>query len=181
MAWNDIKFEYYAVRVDFNTKKVNQFNIFDNTYVYNGALKAVVQYMTGVIKYDEYVKELRSVIMHEMWSRVQYEISVGEAFEENAKNLHKIDVFYQIEKNLPVIAMYVYQTAKDYFYNEDVMNTEIKPEALRDHIWVDEAKNETFQTRDKAIAAITDDDLDETDGDRMKYENWFIKEYVSKY
>ena len=85
--WNDIKFEYYAIRVDFNTKKVNQFNIFDNAYVHNEALKAVVQYMTGAIKYDEYVKKLRSAIMCEMCGRVQYEISVGEAFEENAKRV----------------------------------------------------------------------------------------------
>ncbi len=178
MAWNDIKFEYYAIRVDFNTKKVNQFNIFDNAYVYNGALKAVVRYMTGATKYNEYVKELRSVIMHEMWARVQYEISVGEAFEENAKNLHKIDVFYQIEKNLPVIAMYVYQTAKDHFYNEDVMNTEIKPEALREHIWIDTCSEKYYSTKEEALQNI---DFDETDGDGMKYENWFIKEYVSKY
>ena len=176
--WNDIKFEYYAIRVDFNTKKVNQFNIFDNAYVHNEALKAVVRYMTQAITYDEYVKELRSAIMCEMCGRVQYEISVGEAFEENPENLHKIDVFYQIEKNLPVIAMYVYQTAKDYFYNEDVMNTEIKPEALRDHVWVDTCTEKCYSTKEEALQNM---DLDETDGNPLKYENWFIKEYVSRY
>lgn len=174
----ELKFEYYALRADFNNKKVEQFNIFDNSYVYDCTVKAVVRYMSGAIKYDDYVKEIRSCIMHEMWARVQYEMAMGDLFVNDMNKLHKIDVFTQVEKNIPVIAMYVYMTAKDYFYNEDVMNTEIKPEALRDHVWVDTCTEKCYSTKEEALQNM---DLDETDGDRIQYENWFIKEYISKY
>lgn len=174
----ELKFEYYALRADFNNKKVEQFNIFDNSYVYDCTVKAVVRYMSGAIKYDDYVKEIRNCIMHEMWARCQYEMAMGDMFVDNMDKLHKVDVFTQVEKNIPVIAMYVYQTAKDYFYNEDVMNTEIKAEALRDHVWVDTCTEKCYSTKEEALQNM---DLDETDGDRMQYENWFIKEYVSKY
>ena len=181
---NEMKLEYYVLNHDFNKNEIYQFNIFDNYYVYNGAIKAVVNYMTGAYNYDAYVKELRSVIMHEMWSRVQYEIAVGGLFDEDMKHAKKVDVFYQVEKNLNVIAMYVYMTAKDYFYNEDVMNTEIKVESLREHIWVDDIKNEVFSSKENALAALTEDDLYDAgyeEKDRYMYEYRHIKEYVSRY
>ena len=181
---NEFKLEYYVMKHDFNKNEIYQFNIFDNYYVYNGALKAVVQYMAGTVSYDEYVKELRSVIMHEMWSRCQYEIAVGGLFENNTDKFKKVDVFYQVEKNMHVIAMYVYMTAKDYFYNEDIMNTEIKAEAQREHVWIDDVKDQVFSSKEKALAAVTEDDLYDAgykEKDRYMYEYHHIKEYISKY
>ncbi len=177
----EIKLEYYVLNHDFNSNKIYQYNIFDNYHVYHGALKAVVRYMSKAIKYDEYVEELRKVIMHEMWSRCQYEIAVGGLFSKE-EDYKKVDVFYQVEKNMHVIAMYVYMTAKDYFYNEDVMNTEIAAEALREHVWYDENKQKMFRSREEAVNAITDEDLYDAGVDQVyTYENWYIKEYVSRY
>ena len=175
----ELKFEYYALRADFNNKKVEQFNIFDNYYVYNETLKAVVKYMAGAIKYDEYVKEIRSTIMHEMWSRCQYEMAMGDMFVDSMDKLHKVDVFTQVEKNIPVIAMYVYMTAKDYFYNEDVMNTENAAEAIRTRVYIDELKEQVFWSKKAAMDAIDEVDIDETSCfSKDDYAFRYIREYI---
>lgn len=176
-----LNFEYYAIRVDFNTKKVNQFNIFDNEYVYNVALKAVVKYLTKAINYDEFCKELSRGIGHEMGGRVQYEISVGEAFENKIENFHKIDVYTQALANIDAIAAQVITAAKEFFYREDALNKYTEAEALRETIWVDIFKERTYANEDEAVRDIDDYDVDSAGcSDKMQYRNWYIKQYVAK-
>lgn len=172
-----LKLEFYTLNYDFNRKKVINYNIFQNKYVYDAAVKAVVRYMTGAINYCEYIEAIKKGIALEMHGRVQYEISVNDAFPKNLEDSQKISVYEQVKDNIEVIAQYVYMAARQYFYNEDIWNEWSKPNELRESIWVDEVKGEVFYTRDAAIAAINEFDLEETDGDRDRY----IKDYINEY
>ena len=174
----DLDFEFYVMNYDVNAKKLVRYNIFNNYYVYNGALKAVVKYLSKVIKYDEFKEELDEVIMHEMWSRCQYEIIAGDMFAKDMSELQKIDCYAQCKDNIDVIARSLIGVASDFFYDEDSLYKWSSPECVRDHIVVNTLKNKVYDTMDEARAAITEDDLLDADGDRFKYENWYLKGYV---
>lgn len=112
------KFEFYVMNYDWNKKEVYMFNIFNNINVNEWTLKEIKKYVRSPKKYKyydwhtkEYIygfeglcKELRSILMNQLWSRVEYEIEVGDAFEDDINKFEKWDCFKQCEPNIPVIA-----------------------------------------------------------------------------
>ena len=54
-----LELKFYVLNYDFNQKEVTNYNIFQNKYVYDEAVKAVVRYMTGAINYSEYIEAIR--------------------------------------------------------------------------------------------------------------------------
>lgn len=112
-------FKFYVMNYDTNKKEVYMFNIFDNINVNDWTLTEIKKYVRSPKKYkcrvhwdnSEYLygfealcKELRSILMNQLWSRVQYEIEVGDAFEEDINKFEKWDCFKQCEPNIPIIA-----------------------------------------------------------------------------
>lgn len=97
-------FEFYVLNYDFNSKKVVLFNTFNNINVYNNAVALTQDYFNGETSYNNYVDELRCIIMREEWSRREYEISVGDAFETDINKLEKWDCYKQCEPNMEAIA-----------------------------------------------------------------------------
>ena len=45
--------------------------------------------------------------MYSFWSKREYEISVGDAFETNLNNYEKIDVYSQVKPNIIQLAQYI--------------------------------------------------------------------------
>lgn len=113
---NGPNFEFYVLNYDFNSKKVINYNIFYNCYVYDYALKLTRKHLRNKKKftYEEYKKELLSIIMWQEWSRREYEISVGDAFETNLDRFEKIDCYEQAKPNIDVIAQMCIKRYKDY-------------------------------------------------------------------
>ena len=185
----EMKLEFYTMRHDFNTKKVYWFNIFGSNQVYNDTVRAVVRYLSKAINYDEMKEEIDHAVMYKMWSRCEYEISVGEAFESDASKLGKYSVYDQVKPNLDTICRYVISVAREYFYNEDMLaDGDEMAMGAKPSIWIDEFKGQYFTSKEKAIAAITDEDVydcwgsDEEDyWAKQKYINWNIKEYKPWY
>ena len=183
----EMKLEFYAMRHDFNTKKVYWFNIFDSRQVYNDTVRAVVRYLSKAISYAEMKEEINRAVMYKMWSRCEYEISVGEAFEEDASKLEKHDVYDQVKPNLDTICRYVISVAREYFYNEDMLaDGDEMAMGAKKSIWVDEFKHEFFNSKNEALEAITEEDVYDCWGtndtwDKQKYINWNIKEYKPWY
>lgn len=97
-------FEFYVLNYDFNRKKVILYNIFNNVQVYDWSLKLTRKRARNDIKDDEYRKELRSIIQWQEWSRREYEISVGDAFERDCTKLEKWDCYEQAKPNIELIA-----------------------------------------------------------------------------
>ena len=116
-----MKFKFYVLNYNFNKHKVEMFNIFRNIHVQEETEKEVRKYLRSPKKYyyqkydfntkkynyiygfDGLCETIKSLIMWQEWSRVEYEISVGDAFEQDIDNLEKWDCYMQCEPNIEVI------------------------------------------------------------------------------
>ena len=98
--------KYYVIGYDFNENKVYRANIFNNVYTYTRTVELIEKYLKDK-NFEEFHKDLTSVIRHEMWSRFQYEISVNEPFPKDLNKSEKIDFFYQFELNSYQVAKYI--------------------------------------------------------------------------
>lgn len=115
-------FEYYVLNYNWNKKCVENFNIFDNISLDNAVEKEVRKYLRSPKKYgyykhdlfnrehsciygfDGFCRTLESLIMWQEWGRIEYEISVGDAFETDCNKLEKLDCYMQCKPNIPIIA-----------------------------------------------------------------------------
>ena len=133
---SDIRFEYYVLNYDFNGQQVEWFNIFRNAYVQEYTEKAVKKYLRSpknfkyerqgekpIYGFDALCKEIERTIMWQEWGRREYEISVGDAFEDDCRRLEKWDCFMQAKPNIPMIArecIYQYKEAKKNDKKQDI-------------------------------------------------------------
>ena len=127
-----MQFEYYVLNYDCNAHKIIPFNIFRNILVQEYTEKAVRKYIRSpknftyksfdgqeiLHGFDALVKELDGIIKWQEWSRRQYEVSVGDAFEDNCEKLEKWDCYGQAKPNMKmityeVIRQYKQQKKKD--------------------------------------------------------------------
>ena len=122
-----MQFEYYTLNYDCNSKKIVPFNIFRNILVQEWTEKAVRKYLRSpknftyksfagkeiLHGFDAFVKELDGIIKWQEWSRRQYEISVGDAFEDDCANLEKWDCYGQAHMNMEMIAHEVIRQYKE--------------------------------------------------------------------
>lgn len=113
-----MQFEFYVLNYNFNRRKVEMFNIFNNILVQEHAEKAVRKYLRSpknftyksfdgkeiMYGFDAFVKELDGIIKWQEWSRRQYEISVSDAFEDDCSKLEKWDCYGQAHMNMEIIA-----------------------------------------------------------------------------
>ena len=112
-----MQFEYYVLNCNPNAKKIESFNIFRNCYVQEYTEKAIKKYLRSPknYKYERYgedtlygfeglCKEIERIIQWQEWSRREYEISVGDAFEKDCEYLEKWDCYMQAKSNIPMIA-----------------------------------------------------------------------------
>ena len=113
-----MQFEYYVLNYDHNKQKVEPFNIFRNIHVQEYTEKTIRKYVRNPKKFtyksfdgkeeiygfDALVKEIDSIIRWQEWSRREYEVSVGDAFEKDCEKLEKWDCYGQAKPNMKMIA-----------------------------------------------------------------------------
>ena len=120
-----MQFEYYVLNYNFNKKKVENFNIFQNCLVQEYTEKAVRKYLRApkkfkhIVQYenkllgreeialygfDALVEEIDRTIAWQERGRREYECSVGDAFTTDCNKLEKIDCYYQSKPNMEIIA-----------------------------------------------------------------------------
>lgn len=130
-----LQFEFYVLNYNFNQRKVEMYNIFNNIHVQEHTEKAVRKYLRNSKKFsytplekgaetiygfDALVREIEGIIRWKEWARVEYECSVGYAFETDCNKLEKIDCYYQARANIEMIAREViYQYKKQNKKGED--------------------------------------------------------------
>lgn len=133
-----MQFEYYVLNYDTNKKKVENFNIFQNCLVQEYTEKAVKKYLRSpknykyvvqhkndflgreeivVYGFEALVKEIDSIIKWREWSKREYEISVGNAFETDINKLEKWDTYSQAHPNAEIIAYTVIRQYKEQLKN----------------------------------------------------------------
>jgi hypothetical protein len=116
-----MQFEFYVLNYNWNEKCVENFNIFNNTSLNDAVEKEVRKYLRSPKKYyyqkydfdtkeyyciygfDGLCETIRMLIMWQEWARREYEISVGDAFEDDLSKFEKWDCYYQCEPNIPMI------------------------------------------------------------------------------
>lgn len=103
-----LKFEWYVLNENFNRNhSIEPYNIFNNIRVNEGTNALCVKYKRDKMKFEDFVEELRKIIMWQEWSRCEYEIVVGSLFAHEEKDLKKIDCYQQALPNMKIIAKYV--------------------------------------------------------------------------
>ena len=107
MADKEYDFHFYALNYNFNKKKIEFFNVFNNILVYEHAVKAVKDYWKGKYTLEEFINELDHIIMWQEWSRCEYEIAVGYLFEEDMDKFEKIDCYQQAHANIDMVVQQV--------------------------------------------------------------------------
>ena len=123
-----MQFEFYVLNYDFNKKKVVNYNIFNNIRVQEWTERAVKKYLRAPKKFsytpfgkdvetiygfDALVKEIDSIIRWEEWSRREFEVSVGDAFETDCEKLEKWDCYGQAKPNMKMITYEVIRQYKE--------------------------------------------------------------------
>lgn len=157
-----MRFEYYVLNYDWNRQKVINYNIFNNVNVQEYTEKAVRKYLRSPKKYkfersyrneepvygfDALVKEIDSIIAWQECGRREYEVSVGDAFiteirdivkeiercnltnddlydelkkvERHNAKLEKWDTYSQAKPNMTIIAHEVLRQYKQQKKNKD--------------------------------------------------------------
>lgn len=113
----NIQFEYYVLNYNHNKKQIEPYNIFNNIYVQEYTEKEIKKYLRNPKNYlyksfdgkeDTYgfealVKEIDSIIRWKEWSRREYEVSIGDAFETDCEKLEKWDCYGQVKSNIEMI------------------------------------------------------------------------------
>jgi len=113
------KLEFFVLNYDPNAKKVENFDIFRNIRVREGVENAVKEYLkdpdnyeydldgihsNNIVKGYEAIKShIDNIIRWQEWGRREYEISVGDAFEEDCSKLEKWDCYSQAHPNIDLI------------------------------------------------------------------------------
>lgn len=125
------KFEFYVLNYHPNKNKVFSFNIFNNIRVYEETLKEVKKYLKNPKRYtsqpvwgdpesltlygfDAFCRELDGIIRWQEWGRREYEISVGDLFEEDLNKYEKLDCYQQAKPNVEIIAREVIYQYKEF-------------------------------------------------------------------
>ena len=133
-----MQFEFYVLNYDFNKKKVVNYNVFNNIRVQEWTEKEVRKYLRAPKKYkhivqyenkflgreeiaiygfDALVEEIDRTIKWGEWSKREYEISVGDAFETDINKLEKWDTYSQAHPNAEIIAYTVIRQYKEQLKN----------------------------------------------------------------
>lgn len=107
-----MNFEYYVLNYNFNGKKIEHFNIFNNIYVQEETEKEIKRYLRSAKKYsisdrdgnilygfDALCERIRKIIMYEEWGRCEYEIAVGGIFITEIHDVvRKIDDYKTLDE-----------------------------------------------------------------------------------
>ena len=122
-----MQFEYYVLNYDCNAKKIVPFNIFRNIHVQEWTEKAVRKYLHSpknftyksfdgkeiLHGFDALVREIDGIVKLEEWSRREYEVSIGDAFETDCEKLEKWDCYGQAKPNMKMITYEVIRQYKE--------------------------------------------------------------------
>ena len=109
MKKKNVKLEYYVIRVDSSTDKLKRYNIFYDGFIEELAKRMKRDNIDNREKLKDYLKRWA---MYNYWSRCECEIVVGSLFKHSEEDLKKIDMWYQIEKNLDMITDYIINKCK---------------------------------------------------------------------
>lgn len=99
--------EYYALKLDFNTNKLQKINIFSESDAVEIKKLRKVRKIQNRLDLKIWLK---SRLMRQYWSRCEYEMIISPWPRISRDEEIKIDIWTQLEPNLDVITDYVANT-----------------------------------------------------------------------
>ena len=99
--------EWYVLNYDFNNKKLVHFNIFNSVRFSNYLELDLMKYKNGECSFDQFKDYIELDLKSAFWSKREYELSIGDAFDTNLDNYEKIDVYTQVIPNLNILVEYI--------------------------------------------------------------------------
>lgn len=109
-------YEFYVVQYDINQRKCCMKNIFRNWLVAEEVFKVCRKHLNNKKKFpfETLQEEIRKIIMWQEWSRVEYEISVGDPFPKDINELEKVDAYWQALPNMSLITEMCVKKTKEF-------------------------------------------------------------------
>lgn len=115
-----MQFEFYVLNYNINKKTTEMFNIFQNGRVQQECENEIRKYLRGprhyrylsynhneatkyIYGFDGLCEKIDRIIMCEELGRSEYEISAGDKFETDCKNLKTWDCYQQAHANIRTI------------------------------------------------------------------------------
>lgn len=83
---------------DFNAKELKPYNI-----ITENLLKEFKKKTKSLTSTEEKKKVLDDYFLYYYWSRREFELFIGDAFEEDISKYKKVDIYTQIQMNFDVI------------------------------------------------------------------------------
>ena len=124
-----MELKFYALRYDINARKVKPFNIFQNIRFAEDVERKMKKYLADPehYEYQDYHgiesksiygeaairKDIDLSLKFEFWSRAQYEMCIGNKFEQNPDNLTATDIYEQCAMNFDVLFDYILRSYKE--------------------------------------------------------------------
>lgn len=93
---------WYVLIYDFNNKKIISYDIFKNSQFSEG-----LENIDFTQSYNDILTDIDRLAKYCFWSKREYEISVGDAFEEDINKFEKIDVYRQLEPQMRLLTDYI--------------------------------------------------------------------------
>lgn len=90
--------EFNVLYFDFNTKELKPYNIITKSLLEE--FKKKTKTLTST---EDKKKVLDDYFLYRYWSRREYELFIGDAFEEDISKYEKIDIYKQIQMNFDII------------------------------------------------------------------------------
>ena len=90
--------QFNVLNYNFNAQKLEPYNIIND-----GLIEEFKKIKKKTSSVEEQKKELDHYFLWRYWSKREYEIFVGDAFEEDLKKYEKVDVYKQIKMNFDLI------------------------------------------------------------------------------
>lgn len=98
--------EWYVLNYDVNKRKIYNFNIFNHWKFCEDVDRLLAEFNANG-DFNKFRSGLDLELKYYFMYRREYEISVGDAFEENLDRYEKYDVYSQLYPNLTALAYYI--------------------------------------------------------------------------
>ena len=99
--------EFNVLYFDFNAKELKPYNI-----ITKNLLEGFKKKTKSLTSTKDKKKILDDYFLYYYWSRREYELFIGDAFEEDISKYNKVDIYTQIQMNFDVIYKLVVSAIK---------------------------------------------------------------------
>lgn len=99
-----VKLSWYVLVHNFNTNKIEKYNIFGVSFIEDTYKKVKNKKINN---YEQLKEHIKNWAMYHYWSKSEFEIAVGGLHSKYPQEYEKIDVYTQIQPNLDIITDYV--------------------------------------------------------------------------